>query len=88
VALRAANRPESEMNALFREDLAHSNALFSQAPHRHEVGAFEGANYEASGYYRPEMQCIMFDRSETFCNVCQDGISAIIDLYARGTGRK
>jgi hypothetical protein len=88
VALRAANRPESEMSALFREELAHSNALFSKAPHRHDVGAFEGANYEASGYYRPEMQCIMFDRSETFCKVCQDGISAIIDLYARGTGRK
>jgi hypothetical protein len=86
-ALRAANRPESEMNALFREDLTHTNELFSRAPHRHEVGAFEGANYEASGYYRSEMQCIMFDRSETFCNVCQDGISAIIDLYAPGTGR-
>jgi hypothetical protein len=83
-ALRAANRPESEMSALFREDLAHTNALFSTAPYRHDVGAFEGANYEARGYYRPEMQCIMFDRSETFCKVCQDGISTIIDLYARG----
>jgi hypothetical protein len=81
-ALRKANRPESEMSALFREDLAHTNELFSKAPQRHAVGAFEGANYEASGYYRSEMQCIMFDRSETFCNVCQDGISAIIDLYA------
>jgi hypothetical protein len=86
-ALRAANRPESEMSALFREDLAQTNALFSRDPHRHEVGAFEGANYEASGYYRSEMQCIMFDRSETFCNVCQDGISAIIDLYAPRTGQ-
>jgi hypothetical protein len=47
------------------------------------VGAFEGANYEASGYYRPAMQCIMFDRSEQFCPVCRDGISEIIDLYAR-----
>ena len=81
-ALRAANRPESEMNALFREDLARSNALFNKQPHRHTIGAFEGANYEASGYYRPAMQCLMFDRSETFCPVCQDGISEIIDLYA------
>jgi hypothetical protein len=88
LALRAANRPESEMSALFREDLAHSNALFSSAPYRHAVGAFEGANYEASGYFRPEMQCIMFDRSETFCNVCQDAIGTIIDLYARQGGRK
>lgn len=81
-ALRAANRPESEMDALFRQDLAHTNALFAKQKHRDAVGAFEGANYEASGYYRPAMQCIMFDRSERFCPVCQDGISAIIDLYA------
>jgi hypothetical protein len=82
-ALRAANRPESEMNALFREDLAHTRELFSKAQYRNAIGAFEGANYEASGYYRPAMQCIMFDRSEQFCPVCQDGISEIIDLYAR-----
>lgn len=81
-ALRAANRPEAEMSALFKEDLAHTNTLFSKAPHRHAVGAFEGANYEASGYYRSQMQCLMFDRSESFCNVCKDGITTIIDLYA------
>jgi hypothetical protein len=81
-ALRAANRPESEMSALFTEDLKHSNALFATAAERHTVGAFEGANYQASGYYRPEMQCIMFDRSETFCNVCQAAIVDVIDLYA------
>jgi hypothetical protein len=82
-ALRAANRPESEMNALFREDLAHTRELFAKAQYRNAIGAFEGANYEASGYYRPAMQCIMFDRSEQFCQVCRDGISDIIDLYAR-----
>jgi len=81
-ALRAANRPESEMNALFEEDLAHTKALFAKAPQRSAIGAFEGANYEAKGYYRPAMQCIMFDRSEQFCPVCQDGIGDIIDLYA------
>ncbi len=81
-ALRTANRPESEMSALFREDLARSNQLFSTAPHRHDSGAFEGANYEAKGYYRSQMQCLMFDRSERFCNVCKDAIVEIIDLYA------
>ncbi|MBQ5950126.1 IgA Peptidase M64 [Massilia sp. ST3] len=86
-ALRAANRPESEMDALFRDDLARTNALFDKHPHRHTIGAFEGANYEASGYYRPAMQCLMFDRSERFCPVCQDGISEIIDLYAGASGR-
>jgi hypothetical protein len=71
------------MNALFREDLARTNAIFAKARYHDAVGAFEGANYEASGYYRPAMQCIMFDRSEQFCPVCQDGIADIIDLYAR-----
>ena len=80
-ALRAANRPEAEINALFHKDLACSNALFSTAPHR-KVGAFEGANYEATGYYRPDMQCMMFDPSETFCQVCRAAIGNIIDLYA------
>ena len=87
-ALRAANRPESEMSALFREDLARTNALFSTAPQRRAIGAFEGANYEASGFYRPEMQCIMFDRSETFCKVCEEAISEIIDLYAPHADKK
>ena len=82
-ALRAANRPESEMSALFHRDLEQSNALFSRDPHRHTVGAFEGANYEATGYYRPEMQCLMFDRSDKFCSVCADAVTTIIDLYSR-----
>ena len=82
-ALRAAKRPESEMSALFREELAYTRGLFSKAKHQHDAGAFEGANYEATGYYRSQLQCIMFDRSEKFCNVCNDGIAAIIDLYSR-----
>lgn len=81
-ALRAANRPESEMSALFTEDLRHSTAMFDKAGHRHDAGAFEGANYEATGYYRSQMQCLMFDRSAKFCQVCSDGVAAIIDLYA------
>jgi hypothetical protein len=29
----------------------------------------------------------MFDRSERFCQVCQDAISAIIDLYSGTASR-
>ena len=46
------------------------------------AGAFEGANYEATGYYRPQIQCLMFTRSEAFCHVCADAVSTIIDLYS------
>lgn len=87
-ALREANRPESEMSALFKEDLRFNEQLFAASPNRHVVGAFEGANYEAKGFYRSEMQCLMFDRSERFCNACSDGVVEIIDLYSRpGAGK-
>lgn len=83
-ALRAQRRPESEMSALFREEQAHVDALFADARFRDAVGAFEGANYAASGYYRPQMQCLMFTRADAFCSVCGDAIEDIIDLYVAG----
>ncbi|WP_395007397.1 M64 family metallopeptidase [Undibacterium sp.] len=81
--LRKNSRPESEMSALFKKDLIESTQLFSRDPNFKVIGAFEGANYEAKGYYRSQMQCLMFDRSEQFCQVCRDGIDKIIDLYAK-----
>ena len=82
-AIRAANRPESEMDALFREQMAHDTTLLGGHPHGRQVGAFEGANYEARGFFRPQADCIMFTRDEVpFCIVCQRAILAIIDLYS------
>ncbi|HEY1148098.1 MAG TPA: M64 family metallopeptidase [Pseudoduganella sp.] len=81
--LRKENRPESDMSKLFNDDLAWTNLLFSKSPNAKVVGAFEGANYEATGYYRPQMQCLMFDRSEAFCAVCAEAVSETIDLYSR-----
>lgn len=80
--LRADKRPESEMTALFKEEMGLEMALFDRSPVRNAVGAFEGANYEATGYYRPQLQCLMFDRSGAFCQVCSDAIEGIIDLYS------
>jgi hypothetical protein len=82
-ALRAANRPESEMNALFREELEFTQRLLSSSSTARAVGAFEGANYQASGYYRSEAQCVMFSRIDHYCGVCQRAIEDIIDLYSR-----
>jgi len=81
--LRAANRPESEMNALFRREREFANQLLNSSPTARLIGAFEGANYQASGYYRSEIQCVMFTRIDHFCHVCQDAIEDIIDLYSR-----
>ena len=80
--LRADKRPEAEMTALFKEEMGLEMALFDRSPVRNAVGAFEGANYEATGYYRPQLQCLMFDRSGAFCQVCSDAIEGIIDLYS------
>ena len=81
--LRADKRPESEMTALFKEEAAGVEKIFDRSPVRTVVGAFEGANYEAAGYYRPQLQCLMFDRVSDFCAVCKDAITDIIDLYSR-----
>ena len=83
-AIRAANKPEAEMEALFLEQQKQDTALLSSGPHAHGVGAFEGALYEARGYFRPEADCIMFTRDNVpFCRVCQRAILRVIDLYSR-----
>jgi IgA Peptidase M64/Peptidase M64 N-terminus len=81
--IRAENRPESEMEALFRENRDFEVKLFATEKYAGKVGAFEGAMYEAKGYYRPEVDCIMFTRSPAFCAVCRRAIERIITLYAR-----
>ena len=80
--LRKNRRPEQEMEALFREELEHEQKMFKAEKHYGQVGAFEGAIYEARGYYRPEIDCIMFSRSDKFCKVCREAIERIIKLYS------
>ena len=70
------------MEALFREELAYEHDMFAGEKYAHKVGAFEGAVYEARGYYRPEVDCIMFTRTDYFCAVCRRGIERVIDMYA------
>ena len=82
-AIRAANGPEEQMDALFKEEQAHETSLLSGGPNAGKVGAFEGAMYESKGYYRPQVDCIMFTRDEVpFCAVCRRAIARVIDLYA------
>jgi hypothetical protein len=82
--LRKERRPESEMEALFREELKFEQELFAREKYAGQVGAFEGAIYESKGYYRPEIDCIMFTRTNHFCAVCRRAIERIIKLYSRG----
>ena len=80
--IRKQNRPESEMDALFKEEREHEEKLLGSEKYSGKVGAFEGANYEAKGYYRPQTNCIMFTRTDFFCKVCQSAIERVIQLYS------
>lgn len=83
-AIRANHRPESEMEALFREERGLATRLLAAGPNAGKVGAFEGSNYEARGYYRPQQDCIMFTRDEVgFCAVCRRAIERVIRMYAK-----
>ena len=82
--IRAANGPEDQMDALFKEEQVYETKLLSGDKDSGKVGAFEGALYEPTGYYRPQEDCIMFTRDEVpFCAVCRRTITRVIDLYSR-----
>ena len=81
--IRKQKLPESVMEALFREELQYEQSMFHKEKYYGRVGAFEGSIYEAKGYYRPEVDCIMFTRTNHFCAVCRRAIERIVDLYSR-----
>ena len=80
--LRAAGKPEAEIDELFRKEREKEDAMLGSQKYTGKVGAFEGANYEAKGYYRPELDCIMFTRHNKFCAVCRRAIERVIGMYA------
>ncbi len=81
--MREENVPEAEMNALFRRNQEIVEGMFAEAAYRDAIGAFEGANYQAKGYFRSALNCIMFTRTKTFCRVCSDAIEKVIDEYTQ-----
>ena len=83
-AIRAQRRPESEMDALFTEEKKEATRRLSSEKHARAVGAFEGAMYEPKGYFRAQIDCIMFTRDDVpFCSACRTALERIIDLYSR-----
>ncbi len=83
--IRAANGPEDQMDALFKEEQvvrdegcsARTSTPARSAPSR-------ARSTSRPGYYRPQEDCIMFTRDEVpFCAVCRRAITGVIDLYSR-----
>jgi hypothetical protein len=70
------------MEELFRKEREKEEELFRSEKYAGKIGAFEGANYAAKGYYRPEVNCIMFTRHDAFCAVCRRAIERVIGMYA------
>lgn len=80
--LRAAGVAEEVMEEYFARVKAATSEHLHAQEHWGEVGAFEGAGYEARGLYRPELDCIMFTRNpDHFCAVCAEAIEEAIDSY-------
>ncbi len=83
-AIRAANKPEAEMDALFAREKVFETKLLGTDAHSGKVGAFEGANYEAKGYFRSQEDCLMFTRDDAgFCAACRAAIEKVIRQYAK-----
>ncbi len=83
-ALRAARRPEAEMDALFAKEKVVETRMLGTDTHSRKVGAFEGANYEAKGYFRSQEDCLMFTRNDVgFCAACRAAIERVFAQYAR-----
>ncbi|MCY1018603.1 IgA Peptidase M64 [Pyxidicoccus sp. MSG2] len=81
--IRAQRKPETEMDALFVAQRDWEEKFLSSQKFSGRVGAFEGAMYEPRGYFRPQLDCVMFTRDRVpFCAVCQSAITEVIDLYA------
>ena len=83
-AIRAAQQPESAMDDLFAREKVFETRLLGTDAHSGKVGAFEGANYEALGYFRSQEDCLMFTRDEVgFCAACRAAIEQVIKQYAK-----
>ena len=46
-----------------------------------EVGLFQGANYNSSGWFRPKFECKMRTWPAAFCEVCTEAL--VLHVYAR-----
>jgi hypothetical protein len=80
--LWAEGADEARMEALFAEIKQATGPMLAGQEHAGEVGAFEGAGYQARGLYRPTTDCMMFTRNpDHYCPVCTDAIDRVIRLY-------
>jgi hypothetical protein len=81
-AAAGSSSAEAALDSLFRWQREREHQLLGSGEYHGKVGAFEGASYQATGLYRPELDCIMFSRASDFCRVCSRAIERVIAQYA------
>lgn len=82
-SLRAAKVPENVMEDLFMRQKKQEDGFFADEKYKDKVGAFEGANYTATGQYRSQLDCIMYTRHMNFCRVCRHGLEEVFNQYVK-----
>lgn len=62
--------------ARYLSSMNKDQSWLKQLPWMNEVGVFQGANYSATDYYRPALNCLMFrdGGDNQFCPVCSHAI--------------
>lgn len=81
-AREAVGADDANAAGAVREEQRSVAQILSSDRYAEHVGAFEGAAYEATGLYRPAMDCLMFSRNPVgFCPVCRRAIERMIDHH-------
>ncbi|MBN2425792.1 MAG: peptidase M64 [Calditrichaceae bacterium] len=73
---------EEEANLHSKKNQALRDSLMTASPYWGKTGAFEGAGYISTGFYRPQIDCIMFSQGiKDYCPVCRQAIVEMIKYY-------
>jgi hypothetical protein len=82
--LRAAKEPEQKVDDLIREAVPKEIEILKRGQFSTQTGAFEGAQNQSCGMFRPEVNCIMFTLTpRDFCSVCSRAIRRAIAFYTK-----
>jgi len=75
-------KAKEEADALSKANADRYNKLFKESDLKDVVGAFEGAGYMSEGFYRPQLDCIMFSTGvKPYCRVCERAVEARLKWY-------
>ncbi|MBN7820498.1 M64 family metallopeptidase [Bowmanella yangjiangensis] len=73
----------------FMQNPRNDQHWLEDAPFAGEVGAFQGANYSPTQFYRPALNCLMFrdGGNNQFCPICAHAIREVVEAAVNATTR-